>query len=119
MKPFILIASLIMTAATQAQVWDKTFPQSDKVTTEKVTFTNRYDLVVVADLYMPKALDTTQRHAAIVIGHPFGGVKEFFDYYRTRRGQHPPCTTGAGYYQAEGTPTRRLVTGEQYDNATK
>lgn len=65
-------------ATTQigAQTWDKTFPQSDQVTVEKVSFKNRYDLTVVGDLYLPKGLDRTTRHAAIVVGHPFGGVKE-------------------------------------------
>lgn len=76
MKLILLIASLIMTTTASAQSWDKTFPQSEKVNTEKVTFKNRYDLSVVADLYTPKHLDKTQKHAAIVIGHPFGGVKE-------------------------------------------
>lgn len=59
-----------------AQVWDKTFPQSDQVSVEKVSFKNRYDITVVADMYLPKNLNRSQEHAAIVIGHPFGGVKE-------------------------------------------
>ena len=59
-----------------SQVWDKTFPQSDQVSVEKVSFKNRYDITVVADMYLPKNLNRSQEHAAIVIGHPFGGVKE-------------------------------------------
>lgn len=59
-----------------AQVWDKTFPQSDQASVEKVSFKNRYDITVVADMYLPKNLNRSQEHAAIVIGHPFGGVKE-------------------------------------------
>lgn len=67
-----------MSATTQmsAQTWDKTFPKSDKVTVEKVSFKNRYDITVVADLYLPNGLDQSKKQAAIVIGHPFGGVKE-------------------------------------------
>lgn len=65
-----------MAATTNAQEWDKTFPQSDKVVVEKISFRNRYDITIVADLYTPKKLDRSQKHPAIVIGHPFGGVKE-------------------------------------------
>ena len=36
------------------QVWDKTFPQSDKVDHSKVTFINRYGITLAADLYIPK-----------------------------------------------------------------
>ncbi|MGN1375462.1 MAG: alpha/beta hydrolase [Prevotella sp.] len=56
------------------QVWDKTFPQSDKVYYEKVTFRNRFGLVLVADLYMPK--DVKGKIAAIAVSGPFGAVKE-------------------------------------------
>jgi alkylhydroperoxidase/carboxymuconolactone decarboxylase family protein YurZ len=29
---------------------------------------------VVGDMYVPKNIDTSKKHAAIVVGHPFGGV---------------------------------------------
>ena len=35
------------------QEWDKVFPQSDKVTHEKVTFKNRFGIELAADLYKP------------------------------------------------------------------
>lgn len=35
-------------------VWDKTFPQSDKVDHKKVTFVNRYGITLAADMYIPK-----------------------------------------------------------------
>ena len=34
--------------------WDKTFPKSDKVRHEKVTFRNRFGIMLAADLYVPK-----------------------------------------------------------------
>lgn len=78
MRTLILLALLVMVNTThlQAQGWDKTFPQSDKVTVEKVSFKNRYDITVVADIYLPFGLDRSAKHSAVVIGHPFGGVKE-------------------------------------------
>lgn len=49
---------------------------SGKVTVERVTFKNRILIDIAGDLYMPKNIDTSKKHMAIVVGHPFGGVKE-------------------------------------------
>ncbi len=57
------------------QAWDKTFPKSDKVDHQKVTFKNRYGITLAADLYLPKNRGT-QKLAAIAVGGPFGAVKE-------------------------------------------
>ncbi|MGL4369195.1 MAG: alpha/beta hydrolase [Spirochaetota bacterium] len=54
----------------------KTFTLSGKVTVEKVSYSNRYGITVAADMYLPKNIDTSKKYAAIVIGTPFGGVKE-------------------------------------------
>lgn len=70
----VCIAMLSMIAMAQNN--GKTFPASEKVTVEKVTYKNRYDISIVGDMYLPKDLDRTKKHAAIIVGHPFGGVKE-------------------------------------------
>ncbi|WP_241687746.1 alpha/beta hydrolase [Janthinobacterium sp. 17J80-10] len=57
------------------QEWDKTFPKSDKVDHQKVTFKNRYGITLAADLYLPKNRGG-QRLAALAISGPFGAVKE-------------------------------------------
>ncbi|WP_372380920.1 alpha/beta hydrolase [Xanthomonas sp. NCPPB 1754] len=57
------------------QEWDKVFPKSQKVDHQKVTFKNRYGITLAADLYLPKNR-ANQRLAAIVVGGPFGAVKE-------------------------------------------
>ena len=54
--------------------WDKTFPKSDLVDHEKVTFPNRYGITLAADLYTPKGAEGTL--AAIAVCGPFGAVKE-------------------------------------------
>ena len=54
--------------------WDKTFPQSTKVSHRKVTFCNRYGITLAADLYEPK--DETGKLPAIAVCGPFGAVKE-------------------------------------------
>ena len=54
--------------------WDKVFPKSDNVEHKKVTFTNRYGITLVADLYIPK--DAKGPLPAIAVCGPFGAVKE-------------------------------------------
>ncbi len=54
--------------------WDKTFPQSDRVEHRKVTFRNRYGIVLAADLYVPKGI--AGQLPAIAVSGPFGAVKE-------------------------------------------
>jgi uncharacterized protein len=57
-----------------SDTWDKTFAKSDKVDYKKVTFKNRYGIILAADLYQPK--NASGRLAAIAVSGPFGAVKE-------------------------------------------
>ncbi len=54
--------------------WDKVFPQSDRVSHSKVTFHNRYGIILAADMYVPK--NVTGKLPAIAVSGPFGAVKE-------------------------------------------
>jgi fermentation-respiration switch protein FrsA (DUF1100 family) len=54
--------------------WDKTFPKSAKVDHKKVTFKNRYGILLAADLYQPK--NARGKLPTIAIAGPFGAVKE-------------------------------------------
>ena len=54
--------------------WDKTFALSDKVNHKKVSFTNRYGIRLVGDLYMPKG--HAGKLPAIAVCGPYGAVKE-------------------------------------------
>src|SRR3989449_10177450 len=65
-----------VTHAADQLAWDKTFPQSDKVIHQKVSFNNRLGINLVADLYVPKNIDRSKKHPAIVVGGPYGAVKE-------------------------------------------
>lgn len=52
-----------------------TFQLSEKVTREKVTFTNRYGIKLTGDLYLPKDRGN-EPLPALAISGPFGAVKE-------------------------------------------
>jgi fermentation-respiration switch protein FrsA (DUF1100 family) len=52
------------------------FYRSEAVVAQKVAFDNQYKMKVVGNLYTPKNLNRHSRHAAIIIGHPMGAVKE-------------------------------------------
>ncbi|MDR4927785.1 alpha/beta hydrolase [Peribacillus simplex] len=52
------------------------FELSNKVTRKSVSYKNRFGIKIAADLYMPKDFDETKKHAGIIIGAPYGGVKE-------------------------------------------
>ena len=75
-----LVAGGVCTAdATSAslpltQEWDKVFPKSDKVEHAKVTFRNRFGIMLAADVYKPKV--GNEKFAAIAVSGPFGAVKE-------------------------------------------
>jgi fermentation-respiration switch protein FrsA (DUF1100 family) len=79
--PRICLLSLVATALISAgtlvaeETWDKTFPKSEKVTHQKVTFKNRYGITLAADLYQPTD-HGDKRLAAIAVSGPFGAVKE-------------------------------------------
>ena len=52
------------------------FVLSENVDRTHVRYKNRYGIEIAGDLYTPKTLDTSKIYRAIVVGPPFGGVKE-------------------------------------------
>ncbi len=52
------------------------FYTSDKVVTQPVTFRNQYRMDIAGNLFLPKGMDQNAKHAAIIVGHPMGAVKE-------------------------------------------
>ena len=56
------------------QEWDKVFPKSDRVDHKKVTFHNRYGIILAADMYTPRGAEV--KLPAIAVSGPFGAVKE-------------------------------------------
>lgn len=52
------------------------FELSEKVSRRHVRYQNRYGITLAGDLYTAKDLDEGQTHPALVVGPPYGGVKE-------------------------------------------
>lgn len=52
------------------------FDLDENVTRTPVSYDNRYGIKLSGDLYLPKNFDKSQKHAAVVIGGPYGGTKE-------------------------------------------
>lgn len=59
-----------------SQTGNYIFELSEKVTRKSVSYNNRFGIKIAADLYMPKDFDESKKHSAVIIGAPYGGVKE-------------------------------------------
>ena len=49
---------------------------SENVTRKHVRYNNRYGIAIAADIYAPKDLDKSKKYPALIVGAPYGGVKE-------------------------------------------
>ena len=52
------------------------FMLNENVTREHVRYQNRYGITIAGDLYTARDLDKTQKYPVLVVGPPYGGVKE-------------------------------------------
>ncbi|URM26829.1 alpha/beta hydrolase [Pseudomonas frederiksbergensis] len=71
----LLMASLSALGADMSNGADNFF-KSEKVTMQKVTFKNQYQMKTAGNLFVPKDLKPGSKNAAIIVGHPMGAVKE-------------------------------------------
>ena len=89
-KLAVIIMSIALTLSINAQipvenknprdfVNTKIYPLRDAengVKVQKVSYPNRLQINIVANLFLPPDFDKEKKYPAIVVGHPFGGVKE-------------------------------------------
>jgi hypothetical protein len=93
------------------------FYVSDSVTVQKVSFTNQYGMKVAGNLFTPKALDRGARHAAIIVGHPMGAVKEQSStLYATKLAERGFVTLSLdlSFWGESGGETRNAVAPDIY-----
>lgn len=61
------------------------FYKSNKVAMQAVTFPNQYKMEIAGNLFLPRKMNPNTKHAAIIVGHPMGAVKEqSADLYATK-----------------------------------
>ncbi|MGK2855207.1 MAG: alpha/beta hydrolase [Microbacteriaceae bacterium] len=93
------------------------FYSSDRVTVQKVTFKNQYQMNVTGNLFVPNDLDRNAKNAAMVVGHPMGAVKEqSANLYATKLAERGFVTLSLdlSYWgESEGEP-RNLVAPDVY-----
>lgn len=93
------------------------FYSSDRVTMQKVTFKNQYQMNVTGNLFVPNGIDRNTRNAAMVVGHPMGAVKEqSANLYATKLAERGFVTLSLdlSYWgESEGEP-RNLVAPDVY-----
>ena len=53
-----------------------TYELRDTVTMEAVSYKNRYGVTIAAHMFLPADMDKSKKYPALVIGTPYGGVKE-------------------------------------------
>ena len=96
------------------------FYRSDKVEVQKVTFKNQYKMNIAGNLYLPKDMDKSKKHAAIIVGHPMGAVKEqSADLYAVKMAERGFVTMSvdlAFWGGSDGQP-RNVVAPELYAEA--
>lgn len=94
-----------------------TFKVSSSVEMYRVTFPNQYHMQVVGHLFIPKGVDRNEKHAAIIVGHPMGAVKEqSADVYASNLADRGFITLAidlSSWGESEGEP-RNVVLPDMY-----
>jgi fermentation-respiration switch protein FrsA (DUF1100 family) len=90
------------------------------VTVRKVRFKNQYEMDVAGNLFVPEKLNRNSAHAAIIVGHPMGAVKEqSANLYATKMAEQGFVTLSIDlpfWGESEGRP-RNLVSPDLYAEA--
>ena len=84
------------------------FYSSDRVTVQKVTFKNQYQMNVTGNLFVPNDMDRNTKNPAMIVGHPMGAVKE-----RAPTSTPPSWPSGASSPCPSICPTGARVRGNR------
>lgn len=121
-RTFITILGVFTMTNTSAMAQDMSngannFYKSEKVTVQKVTFKNQYNMKVAGNLFTPKDVNKSAKSASIIVGHPMGAVKEQSDnLYATKLAERGFVTLSIDlsfWGESEGQP-RNAVLPDMY-----
>src|SRR3954469_14733677 len=119
-----LVAGLSM-SSNQAGAQDMSngadnFYKSDKVTVQKVSFKNQYQMSIAGNLFTPNGSKRDAKLPAIIVGHPMGAVKEQgANLYATKMAERGFVTLSLDlpfWGESEGQP-RNAVSPDMYAEA--
>lgn len=89
------------------------FYTSDRVTMQKVTFKNQYQMKVTGNLFTPNNFNRNTKNPAIVVGHPMGAVKEqSANLYATKMAERGFATMSLDlsfWGESEGQPRQAVL----------
>lgn len=75
-KKLMVAASILMTLSFESFAQPTSVAQGINATgSQKVTFRSG-EIIIVGNLYLPPNYDASRKYSAIVVAHPWGGVKE-------------------------------------------
>src|SRR3954453_11703662 len=119
---FAACATLIPTSARAQDMSNgaDNFYKSDKVSVQKVTFKNQYQMNIAGNLFIPNGLNRDAKHPAIIVGHPMGAVKEqSANLYATKMAERGFVTLSLDlpfWGESEGQP-RNAVSPDLYSES--
>ena len=111
----VVLNGILQNTGLLSKPVEPTVEVENGVKVQKVTFRNRFLIDVVGNLYFPEDYDSSKKYSAIVVGHPFGGVKEQTSGLHARKLAELGYITlafDASYYGESGGYPRRIESPE-------
>ncbi|KAF2824186.1 hydrolase of the alpha/beta superfamily [Ophiobolus disseminans] len=112
-----MIASALTATAQNMSFGANNFYVSSNVTVQSITFPNQYQMTIAGNLFLPSNLDRNVNASAIVVGPPFGAVKEqSANLYATKLAEQGFVTISIdpAYWGASGGEPRNAVLPDMY-----
>ncbi|KAH7353184.1 hydrolase of the alpha/beta superfamily [Pyrenochaeta sp. MPI-SDFR-AT-0127] len=112
-----MIASAMIVTAQNMSFGADNFYVSNNVTAEPITFRNQFQMTIAGNLFIPNNLDRSINASAIVVGPPFGAVKEqSANLYATKLAEQGFVTISIdpAYWGASDGEPRNAVLPDMY-----
>ncbi|KAH7074962.1 Alpha/Beta hydrolase protein [Paraphoma chrysanthemicola] len=111
------VASAMTAKAQNMSFGANNFYVSSNVTAEPITFLNQFQMTIAGNLFLPSNLDRSVNASAVVVGPPFGAVKEqSANLYATKLAEQGFVTISIdpAYWGASSGELRNAVLPDMY-----